>query len=275
MRLTMSGILLAAAIGGPAVPAQAAPGAPTVDLALSGRATADTAADGHAAAAAADGDAATAWCPAGPSGTLTVDLARPRPLAGFGLTLLGGVPATATIATATAPGRFRVVRSGAPVAAGTPTWFPGRAVARWVRLTVTGGSGAAPCVGELRALGRGPAMIIGHDLSFAVQETAAGATYTGHGRPALPERILAYHGANYVRLRLWVNPPAGYSDLPGVLAMARRAKAAGLRLLLDPHYSDRFFEQVSIDAAGRAMTVRLRDNGGAVLWSADLEPRTH
>jgi arabinogalactan endo-1,4-beta-galactosidase len=41
-----------------------------------------------------------------------------------------------------------------------------------------------------------------------------------------------------MRLRLWVDPPAGYSDLPGLLAMARRAKAAGMRLLLDPHYSD-------------------------------------
>jgi arabinogalactan endo-1,4-beta-galactosidase len=41
-----------------------------------------------------------------------------------------------------------------------------------------------------------------------------------------------------VRLRLWVDPPAGYSDLPSVLAMARRAKAAGMRVLLDPHYSD-------------------------------------
>jgi len=41
-----------------------------------------------------------------------------------------------------------------------------------------------------------------------------------------------------VRLRLWVDPPAGYSDLQSVLAMARRAKAAGMRILLDPHYSD-------------------------------------
>jgi arabinogalactan endo-1,4-beta-galactosidase len=81
-------------------------------------------------------------------------------------------------------------------------------------------------------------MIVGHDLSFAVQESQAGATYTDNGRAALPEQILADHGANWVRLRLWVDPPAGYSDLPNVLAMARRAKAAGMRILLDPHYSD-------------------------------------
>jgi arabinogalactan endo-1,4-beta-galactosidase len=81
-------------------------------------------------------------------------------------------------------------------------------------------------------------MIIGHDLSFAVQEQAAGAVYTDGGKAAPPEQILAAHGANYVRLRLWVNPPAGYSDLQSVLTMARRAKAAGMRLLLDIHYSD-------------------------------------
>jgi hypothetical protein len=49
---------------------------PEVNLALTGEARADTAADGHAAAAAIDGDASTPWCPAGPAGTLTVDLGR-------------------------------------------------------------------------------------------------------------------------------------------------------------------------------------------------------
>jgi arabinogalactan endo-1,4-beta-galactosidase len=237
MRFAVTSVLLAATVAAPATAARAdAPRrTPEVNLALTGSARADTAGEGHAAASAIDGDATTAWCPAGPSGTLTVDLGRVQELSGFGLTLLGGVPATATIATATAPGRFRVVRGGTKVQAGSPVWFPGAGPARWVRLSV---SGDAPCVGELRALGRGPAMILGDDRSFAPQEAAAGATYTDRGRTELPERILADHGANYVRLRLWVNPPAGYSDLPSVLSMARRAKAAGMRLLLDPHYSD-------------------------------------
>jgi arabinogalactan endo-1,4-beta-galactosidase len=52
------------------------------------------------------------------------------------------------------------------------------------------------------------------------------------------ERILADHNANYVRLRLWVNPPPGYSDLANDLAFARRVKAAGMQLYLDIHYSD-------------------------------------
>ncbi|HEU5158605.1 MAG TPA: glycosyl hydrolase 53 family protein [Streptosporangiaceae bacterium] len=226
-----------APIAAPHANAAAQPGAPTVDLALTGAAAADTAATGQAASAAIDGNAATAWCPTAAAGTLTVDLGRPRRLAGFGVTLLGTAPATVAVQAAARPGRFRVVEGASSVRPGSPGWFAAPATARWVRLSVRGAE--PPCVGAFRALGRAPAsMIVGHDLSFAVQERAAGAVYTDGGRAALPERIVAAHGGNFVRLRLWVNPPAGYSDLRSVLTMARRAKAAGMRLLLDPHYSD-------------------------------------
>lgn len=190
-----------------------------VNLALSASASAP---------AVNDGNAATSVCG---SGAVTIDLGRPRHLEGFGVSLAGDA-ATARV-DIEAGGR----RVGAVVPVGTPAWVPAQDAleARTVRLQ----TGDDVCVAELRALGRPPrSLIVGHDLSFAIQEAAAGATYTDRGRPALPERILADHGANWVRLRLWVNPPAGYSDLPGVLAMARRAKAAGMRLLLDPHYSD-------------------------------------
>lgn len=190
-----------------------------VNLALSASASAP---------AVNDGNAATSVCG---SGAVTIDLGRPRHLEGFGVSLAGDA-ATARV-DIEAGGRH----VGAVVPVGTPAWVPAQHAleARTVRLQ----TGDDVCVAELRALGRPPrSLIVGHDLSFAIQEAAAGATYTDRGRPALPERILADHGANWVRLRLWVNPPAGYSDLPGVLAMARRAKAAGMRLLLDPHYSD-------------------------------------
>ena len=39
-------------------------------------------------------------------------------------------------------------------------------------------------------------------------------------------------------MRLWVNPPPGYSNLASDLQMARRIKAAGDKLYLDIHYSD-------------------------------------
>jgi arabinogalactan endo-1,4-beta-galactosidase len=80
--------------------------------------------------------------------------------------------------------------------------------------------------------------IRGADLSFTPQLEAAGVRYTDRGRVRPVERILAAHGANYVRLRVWTAPPAGYSDAASALAMARRAKRAGLKVLLNLHYSD-------------------------------------
>lgn len=61
-------------------------------------------------------------------------------------------------------------------------------------------------------------------------------------------------GADAVRLRVFVNPPAesywkkpdgvtcmlGYCDAQSVLRTARRAADAGMRLMIDFHYSDRF-----------------------------------
>lgn len=52
--------------------------------------------------------------------------------------------------------------------------------------------------------------------------------------------IMKDHGVNYVRLRLWNDPVQadGYNDKEHVVAMAERVKEAGLKLLLDFHYSD-------------------------------------
>ena len=79
----------------------------------------------------------------------------------------------------------------------------------------------------------------GADLSFLPQLEEAGVRYrdlAGRVRPA--EQILAAQGANHMRLRVWVDPPAGYSDKARALALARRAKRAGMKIVLDPHYSD-------------------------------------
>jgi arabinogalactan endo-1,4-beta-galactosidase len=43
-------------------------------------------------------------------------------------------------------------------------------------------------------------------------------------------RILADHGINSIRLRLWVNPAKGFSDEQDMLKLAKRAKAMGFRL---------------------------------------------
>jgi len=110
-----------------------------------------------------------------------------------------------------------------------------------VKVDVTDNDGTPPCIGEMRLFAAMPINAIpdrGADLSFEPQEEAAGAHFTDAGAPGSPLQILTDHGLNYVRLRLWVNPPPGYSDLTSDLAMARRIKAAGDKLYLDIHYSD-------------------------------------
>lgn len=83
-------------------------------------------------------------------------------------------------------------------------------------------------------------MLLGHDLSTILQCEKQGVRYYDFNStdPKLPEQIIAAHGANLIRLRLWVNPPAGYSDYPSLLSMAKRIKAANLKLLLCLHLSD-------------------------------------
>ncbi|WP_199925750.1 glycosyl hydrolase 53 family protein [Paenibacillus bouchesdurhonensis] len=52
--------------------------------------------------------------------------------------------------------------------------------------------------------------------------------------------ILKNHGVNYVRLRVWNDPVQadGYNDKAHTVEMAQRVKAAGMKLLVDFHYSD-------------------------------------
>ncbi|MEN3304618.1 MAG: arabinogalactan endo,4-beta-galactosidase [Micromonosporaceae bacterium] len=97
--------------------------------------------------------------------------------------------------------------------------------------------GASPATAGAAAHPRAP-RLRGADLSFTPQLEAAGVRFRDRRGVRPVERILADHGANYIRLRVWTNPPAGYSTEATALAMARRAHRAGLRILLDVHYSD-------------------------------------
>ena len=126
---------------------------------------------------------------------------------------------------------------------GNPLYFPlpSGSQARYAELTVYSDTGADVCVGEFRTYGPDAAasgMDFGTDLSFTPQELAAGATFSDDGRPGTPVTITRDAGANYVRMRLWVNPPPGYSDLASDLALARQVHAAGMKIYLDIMYSD-------------------------------------
>jgi arabinogalactan endo-1,4-beta-galactosidase len=113
------------------------------------------------------------------------------------------------------------------------------------RRTLLAGAGAAAGAVPLLAFATPAAAhptavppIRGADISFTLQDEAAGTRYRLDGHQGPVERLLREAGATWVRLRIWTNPPAGYSDLGQALRLAARAKRAGLKVLLDLHYSD-------------------------------------
>jgi len=88
--------------------------------------------------------------------------------------------------------------------------------------------------------------IIGADISFLPQLESRGMKFSDKGVPGDAIDIMKAHGFNYIRLRIFVDPaqPKGYSpgkgfcDLEHTKQMAKRIKAAGMKFLLDFHYSD-------------------------------------
>ncbi|WP_207420659.1 glycosyl hydrolase 53 family protein [Desertivirga brevis] len=88
--------------------------------------------------------------------------------------------------------------------------------------------------------------ILGADISFLPQLESRGIKFTDNGVEKDALLLLKEHGFNYIRLRIFNNPaqPKGYSpqkgfcDLNYTKQMAKRVKAAGMKLLLDFHYSD-------------------------------------
>ncbi|MDQ6761988.1 MAG: glycosyl hydrolase 53 family protein, partial [Bacteroidota bacterium] len=88
--------------------------------------------------------------------------------------------------------------------------------------------------------------VLGADISFLPELEAKGIKFSDKGMEKDAIEILKDHGFNYIRLRLFVNPSndSGYSPLKGfcdlqhTLEMAKRIKKAGLKFLLDFHYSD-------------------------------------
>lgn len=88
--------------------------------------------------------------------------------------------------------------------------------------------------------------VMGADLSYVNQVEDDGGTYKDSGKIKDPYTIFKNHGANTVRVRLWHNPQwlaaynngKLYSDLKDVEKTIERAKAAGMAVNLDLHYSD-------------------------------------
>lgn len=79
----------------------------------------------------------------------------------------------------------------------------------------------------------------GVDWSSVAVEERAGVSYKSVSGTAQPlEKTLVESGVNTVRQRIWVNPKNGDYNLAYNIALGKRAKAAGLGVYLDFHYSD-------------------------------------
>lgn len=79
----------------------------------------------------------------------------------------------------------------------------------------------------------------GVDLSYVNELEDCAAVYRYQGEARDPFEILAAKGANLARFRLWHAPRwTTYGTLADVKRSIRRAKAHGMRVLLDFHYSD-------------------------------------
>jgi len=136
-----------------------------------------------------------------------------------------------------------------------------------VGLRTTGAGAWASLDTVTLAAGQVTRDIRGADLSGVPRNEDHGATYfAADGTSVDPVAAFADAGANLVRLKVWVDPADGYNDSAGVVAMALRAQAAGMRVLVDFHYSDRWTDPgaqgvpaawVGMDAA--QMTVALTE----------------
>lgn len=88
--------------------------------------------------------------------------------------------------------------------------------------------------------------MLGADISFLPQLEDRGIKFSDNGVEKDAIQILKDHGFNYIRLRIFNNPAAdsgyspkrGFCDLEHTKQMAKRIKAAGMKFLLDFHYSD-------------------------------------
>jgi arabinogalactan endo-1,4-beta-galactosidase len=115
---------------------------------------------------------------------------------------------------------------------------------RRTALTAAGALGAAAATTTAVAAahadrpGKGR-FVRGADISGLIKNEDYGAVYRrADGRRGDAVTILAEHGLNCVRAKVWVDPADGYNTKTQVVELGRRAKRAGMDLLVDFHYSD-------------------------------------
>lgn len=106
------------------------------------------------------------------------------------------------------------------------------------RSTLTASSVSPPLPTKLQAR---PGIYIGADLSYVNTLEQCGLQYRYNDAKADPFDLTKRFGGNVVRVRLFVNPASNtHGDLADATRTIRRARAAGLKVQLDFHYSDNF-----------------------------------
>ncbi|MCA5891848.1 arabinogalactan endo-1,4-beta-galactosidase [Isoptericola sp. NEAU-Y5] len=144
-----------------------------------------------------------------------------------------------------------------------------------VRVTTSDPDGGAWASVDDVAVERGRVTrdVRGGDLSGLAKNEDHGATYADvDGSPGDAVEILADHGMNLGRLKVWVDPADGYNEVTHVVAAARRIQAAGMDVMVDFHYSDRWTDPGAqgVPAAWAAssvegMTAQLADHTREVM----------
>ena len=108
---------------------------------------------------------------------------------------------------------------------------------------------AIACLLVLSTTGHSTAKYVGGDISLLTKYEEHGAIYYNENGARITNMLtyLKDQGMNAMRVRLFVDPSMAGSedqgegvcqDLPYVIALGQRIKAAGFNLLLDIHYSD-------------------------------------
>ena len=81
----------------------------------------------------------------------------------------------------------------------------------------------------------------GADISWVTEMEAGGHKfYNADGQERECTALMKEYGMNAIRLRVWVDPSAhdNWCNKEDVLVKAKRAKALGMEVMIDFHYSD-------------------------------------
>src|SRR5688572_1242775 len=131
------------------------------------------------------------------------------------------------------PSSSRVLKTCQHDAGASPASFFGGCMNRLFLALIA--SAAASAAGAAAPAER----FAGVDLSYVNEMEACGAEFRVQGRKRDPHELFAAAGANLVRLRLWNAPDwTNYSTEADVTRAIGRAHKAGMKVLLDFHYSD-------------------------------------